>query len=100
VHRDAHELLRDGGEEAYDLDLAGLPHLVQRPGAVLAAAPGDQGLRTGIPLCAGTGPSRSLIPEQADHRFRRKPIADSGAPTEVRGRYSSPAAARSRSSVR
>jgi hypothetical protein len=28
---------------------------------------------------AGTGPCRSLIPEQADHRFRSKPITDSGA---------------------
>jgi hypothetical protein len=28
---------------------------------------------------ARTGPSRSLIPEQADHRFRSKPITGSGA---------------------
>jgi hypothetical protein len=28
---------------------------------------------------AGADPSRSLIPEQADHPFRRKPITDSGA---------------------
>ncbi len=28
---------------------------------------------------AGTGPCRSPIPEQADHRFRSKPITDSGA---------------------
>ncbi len=28
---------------------------------------------------AGTGPCRSVIPEQADHPFRRKPITDSGA---------------------
>jgi site-specific DNA recombinase len=28
---------------------------------------------------AGSGPSRSLIPEHADHRFRSKPITDSGA---------------------
>jgi transposase len=28
---------------------------------------------------AGSGPSRSRIPEHADHRFRSKPITDSGA---------------------
>ena len=34
----------------------------------------------GFPVqVAGTGPCRSRIPEQADHRFRSKPITDSGA---------------------
>ncbi|HTP24314.1 MAG TPA: hypothetical protein VMK12_01475, partial [Anaeromyxobacteraceae bacterium] len=29
-------------------------------------------------VAACTGPCRSLIPGQADHRFRRMPISDSG----------------------
>ncbi len=40
-----------------------------------------EGLDAGIRLSeaiACTGPCRSRIPEQADHRFRRMPIGDSG----------------------
>lgn len=38
-----------------------------------------KGLRITHVIDAGSGPWRSLIPEQADHRFRSKPITDSGA---------------------
>src|SRR5215831_19674773 len=45
MHADAAECLGDGGERAHDLAVAGATRLTERPGAVLAARPGDQRLR-------------------------------------------------------
>ena len=45
MHADALECLGDGRERADDLVVARAAHLVQRPGRVLAARPGDQRLR-------------------------------------------------------
>ena len=48
MHADAAEGLGHGGERADDVVVAAAPHLVQRPGAVLAARPGDQRLASSI----------------------------------------------------
>ena len=45
MHADARESVGDRGERADDVEFAGAAHLVQRPGAVLAARPGDQRFR-------------------------------------------------------
>src|SRR5262249_19687786 len=49
VHAHATELVRHRGERADDLELARTAHLVQRPGAGLAARPGDQRPRHFLP---------------------------------------------------
>jgi hypothetical protein len=59
VHRDTPELGCDGGEQAGDLDLAGSPHLVERPGAVLAAAPGYERFQNRHLPSSSTGEQRT-----------------------------------------
>src|SRR6266511_4750495 len=45
MHAHAAESLSDGGERTHDLAVTGAAHLVERPGAVLAARTGDERLR-------------------------------------------------------
>src|SRR5690606_18657384 len=52
VHGDAVVDLVDGGEQADDVDLAALTQDVERPGAVLAAAPGEE--RAGFHFLSST----------------------------------------------
>jgi KaiC/GvpD/RAD55 family RecA-like ATPase len=60
---------------AQNLGLTALQHGYTVRFVTLASALAD--------LLACTGPSRSPIPGQADHRFRAKPITDSGPSRSV-----------------
>ena len=81
MHADAAECVGDGGQRADDVVVAGAARLVQRPGAVLAARPGDQRLwrassssprsPAAFALTArGCGCSRRFFARPAQHRVR------------------------------
>jgi len=50
MHADARKFVGHRGQRADHVEFTGAPHLVQRPGAVLAARPGDQGFRQGAAI--------------------------------------------------